>query len=64
MLTGKIVHYIFQSRKDFYFVQSKDFDGSLKVSHQNREKKIFKVKRNIEPGIMKMFDFDIQVSNK
>jgi hypothetical protein len=43
---------------------SKEFDGSLKVGHSNREKKIFKVKRNIEPGILKMFDIDLQISKK
>ena len=43
---------------------SKEFDGSLKAAHSNREKKIFKVKRNIEPGILKMFDIDLQISKK
>jgi hypothetical protein len=56
------VHFIFQSRTEeagFYFLQSKDYDGSLKVSHSHREKKICKINRNIEPGIIRIYDFDI-----
>ena len=62
VLTGKIVHYIFQCSKDqsgFYFVNSKDYDGSLKISHSDRVKKIFKVGRNIEPGIITIHDLKL-----
>jgi hypothetical protein len=62
MLEGKIVHYIVQSEREesgFFFINSKDYDGSLKITHSNREKKICKINRNIEPGIIKIFDIDI-----
>ena len=43
----------------FYFIMTKSFDGSVKISHSNRLKKIFKVPRNVEPGIIRIFDFNV-----
>ena len=31
------------------------------MSHTNRLKKLFKVTRNVEPGIINVFDFNIQM---
>jgi len=61
-LEEKISHYTKESpsgEKGFYFIECKDYDKSIKIIHSNREKKIFKILRNVEPDIIHIFDIKI-----
>jgi hypothetical protein len=63
-LEGKIIHHIKEGPADepgFYFMMCSEYDKSLKISHTNRAKKIFKIPRNVEPDIIKIFDFNVQM---
>ena len=60
----KIIHHIKEGPVDepgFYFMMCSEYDKSLKISHTNRAKKIFKIPRNVEPDIIKIFDFNVQM---
>ena len=62
-LEDKLVQYVEESppgESGFYFMECKDYDKSIKVIHSNREKKIYKILRNVEPDSIRIFDFNIQ----
>ena len=43
---------------------SQDYDKSLKIVHSQREKKIMKMVRNIDPDILKVLDFFVSKKKK
>lgn len=57
--------YIKCDRYGFFFVASRDYDSMLDIQHSHRPND-FEVKftRQIEPGIIKIFDFNIQGADK
>jgi hypothetical protein len=63
-LEGKMSHWTEEGQKDsgFYFVVCKDYDNSIKIFNSKRDKKIHKVLRNVEPGMLWIFDMKVTVS--
>ena len=43
----------------FYLLGCEEYDGSISVCHSNRKKVRLRFRRSIEPGIVKIFDFNI-----
>ena len=44
----------------FYFVASKEYDTNLDIQNSLRSDFSIAIPREVEPGIIKIFDFDLQ----
>lgn len=60
-MKGKIVHHIREDPVDrgFFIVCSKEYDERLELEHSHREEYDMNFERQIEPGIIKIFDMSI-----
>lgn len=62
-LKDKIVRYIAHSPEHdgFYFVAHMEYDSYLDVEHSKRTDYEVDFQRDIEPGIIKIFDFNLSL---
>ena len=62
-LKNKQVRFIKQDHNDcgFYFLACQEFDKFLSVEHSNRFKFAPRFQRLLEPGIIKIFDFHLNL---
>lgn len=61
-MDGKVVHHIHEDPTDsgFYIICSKEYDSHLELEHSHRDEIFIDFERQIEPGIIKIFDMNIK----
>lgn len=61
-MKNKIIHYVFDdpSDKGFYILCSKEYDEKIELEHSHRDELFIDFERQIEPGIIKILDLNIQ----
>lgn len=60
-MKGKIVHFIQEDPFDrgFYIICSQEYDERLELEHSHRDEYDMDFERQVEPGIIKIFDMFI-----
>ena len=64
-MKNKVVHYIEEDPYDtgFYILCSREYDQRLELEHSHRQEIFMDFERQVEPGIIKIFDMNVMKQN-